>query len=111
MQKTSCANCGVEFSLPDDLMMKLRQTGKTFYCPNGHSLVFTPSENEKLKKQVADLEKRLSWAMQDADYYRGLVTLLREEVRTYQGKYSGYKSQYLRLKKSMRPNIVSAPIL
>ncbi len=109
MQKTTCAACGIEFSVPDDFMAKLRQTGQGFYCPNGHSLVFKPSEVEKLKEKISILEQRLSWANEETEYWRGVVDGLRGEVVLYQRKYSGYKGQFVRLKNSLLSNTACTP--
>ena len=109
MQKTTCAACGIEFSVPDDFMTKLRQTGQGFYCPNGHSLVFKPSEVEKLKEIISTLEQRLTWANEENEYYRGVIDGLRGEVVLYQRKYSGYKGQLVRLKNSLLSNTACTP--
>jgi DUF438 domain-containing protein len=55
-----CAECGVTFALPARVVSERRKTGNNFYCPNGHSLFFGKSENDRLKEQVSRLEQRLS---------------------------------------------------
>lgn len=45
---SDCANCGVIFGIPADLEERRRKDHKTFYCPNGHNLVFSgPTQAEK----------------------------------------------------------------
>ncbi|HMA26059.1 MAG: hypothetical protein ACM33U_07590 [Solirubrobacterales bacterium] len=44
--------CGVLFAAPQNLLDKRREDGRTFYCPNGHHLVYD-SENERLKRDLA----------------------------------------------------------
>lgn len=57
MGNTTCAQCGVVFGLPDHLEEARRDDHETFYCPNGHSLVFSsPSKNER---RIAALEAEL----------------------------------------------------
>ncbi len=56
MIAVSCAACGVEFGLTDDLHARRRKDGQAFVCPNGHSNVYQPSQDEK---RIAELEKRI----------------------------------------------------
>jgi hypothetical protein len=55
----SCASCGVEFCLPDGLHAARRKDGRSFWCPNGHSLSFSPTRDEK---RIAELEQQLAAA-------------------------------------------------
>jgi hypothetical protein len=47
-----CPNCGITFGVPEDFDRERRADGRTFYCPNGHSLTFGKSEAEKLRMQL-----------------------------------------------------------
>src|SRR5262245_38750575 len=51
-----CIACDVVFAMPERLMRELRQTGATFYCPRGHSMVYDDNENDRLRKQVERLQ-------------------------------------------------------
>lgn len=93
-----CANdqCNVTIYLPDDLISKLRDNHKTFYCYNGHTNYFPQqSDTEKLK---ADLEKmtgfrdnankRLEWKEQELKQekaskiaLKGVVTRTKNRVK------------------------------
>lgn len=46
----NCCVCGIVFGLPDFVLARKKQTGEEFYCPNGHSLSYTGSENSRLRK-------------------------------------------------------------
>lgn len=35
-----CGKCGIPFSVPTNYHNKLRETGETWYCPNGHARVY-----------------------------------------------------------------------
>lgn len=49
-----CITCGVSFALPSELNERLKITHASFYCPNGHSQIYSgPTEAEKANK-VAD---------------------------------------------------------
>ena len=70
-----CASCGISFAAPTHFLNKCQEHGRTFYCPNGHSLSYGPSpveklqaELEKAKREVANQKQVISdWA---ADYNR-----------------------------------------
>lgn len=47
---TSCASCGIQFQLPRSYDDKRREDGKTFYCPNGHSLSYGEGEATRLRR-------------------------------------------------------------
>lgn len=57
LQHVTCGECGLSFGLPDFYISNLRKSGKTFYCPNGHPRWYGPSEADKLKEELAKVEK------------------------------------------------------
>lgn len=58
LEATSCVSCGVLFAMPASMLQKRREDGKDFWCPNGHSLVFTVTETERLRKEAERLRKQ-----------------------------------------------------
>lgn len=52
LQVTTCAACGVLFAAPKRLLDSCREDGDSFFCPNGHSLVFNDYENKRLKRDL-----------------------------------------------------------
>ena len=59
LETAICPICGTSYAMSKVVSDKCRENGQGFYCPNGHGLHFTQSENEKLMKaltaQVAQL--------------------------------------------------------
>jgi hypothetical protein len=53
-----CATCAVEVHLEDNVERNLRQTGGSFFCPVGHSSVFT-KEPTPDQQEIARLKLRL----------------------------------------------------
>lgn len=51
-----CGECDLTFAVPDYWRNKKRQTGETFYCPNGHPRCYRDSDNTKLEKRISSLE-------------------------------------------------------
>lgn len=60
MQTTTCCACGVSFAIPNTLMEDLQNTGRDFFCPNGHKLFFGKGRNDRLKDQVGQVARQLS---------------------------------------------------
>lgn len=61
----TCIACGIQFAVSPDYVRGLRETHRTFYCPNGHNMYY-PAETgeERLRKalneansKMADLER------------------------------------------------------
>jgi len=55
-----CCACGVVFAMPQQVNERLRTKGGTFYCPNGHSQVYTEPDIEVLKRKLRASENRAS---------------------------------------------------
>jgi hypothetical protein len=53
-----CATCGIVFGISTQLEKRLRESGDRFFCPNGHSNVFTESKAAKLERQLAAERER-----------------------------------------------------
>ena len=47
-----CCACGIVFAMPQQVNERLRTKGGTFYCPNGHSQVYTEPDIEVLRKKL-----------------------------------------------------------
>ncbi len=66
-----CPVCGISHAAPQSFINKRYEDGKNWYCPTGHRLVFTQSENDQLKKRLrsvnSDLEREKRWRQQTKD--------------------------------------------
>lgn len=49
---TDCPICGVIFAMPKRLEQARRQDKGSFYCPNGHSMSFTQTEAERVRREM-----------------------------------------------------------
>ena len=58
--KESCVICAVEFGLSSDHKNDLKQTGRSYSCPNGHRQHYNKPvpELEALRTKVKTLEKQ-----------------------------------------------------
>jgi hypothetical protein len=90
LEATDCYNCGVTFAMPDNLMRRFRDSGNTFYCPNGHGQKFTETTEDQLRRTERALERaqasrRAAWDQADAAErskraLRGANTKLRNKL-------------------------------
>jgi hypothetical protein len=77
MEITTCCVCGVQFGMPAYLDKKLRETHKSFYCPNGHSQSYTGK---------SEAEKRAERAERDLRWERGRREQAERDVKCAQRK-------------------------
>lgn len=79
-----CPSCGVLFGITEDMEDNRRKDGRTFYCPNGHNLHWTPgkSDADKLadeRRRTEKLEDALFQSIVAAEQMRG--TIIRDRER------------------------------
>jgi uncharacterized coiled-coil protein SlyX len=79
----TCAECGVQFCLPAHLGTKLREEGRTFYCPNGHSLSYKQSTVDKLREEIKTLERKVAWRDETIERQRREIDALEGAVAAY----------------------------
>lgn len=86
LEVTVCT-CGVLFAVPEKLLDARRFDGKSFHCPNGHSLVFKDSDREKitrerdrLRDQTARLTANLDQTEASRRAYKGQATRLKKRT-------------------------------
>lgn len=84
---TSCGVCAIPFAIPEDVYASRHQDGKSFYCPNGHCIGWSDSENARLKRDLKWAKDRAAAATARADQTeaslrttKGHVTRLRKRV-------------------------------
>lgn len=66
LTEIECANCITHFAMDESLRKRCLQTGREFYCPNGHSNWYKNNELDRLKRERKSLEDRTYWAEQEA---------------------------------------------
>lgn len=47
-----CCSCGALFWITADLHRNIKETKRTFYCPNGHPQSYRKSRSEELEEQL-----------------------------------------------------------
>jgi hypothetical protein len=58
LEQDTCCSCGIVFAIPKDKYSHLKEKHGTFYCPNGHQLVYNKeSLTDKANRYEAALKK------------------------------------------------------
>lgn len=109
-----CCNCGVEFAMPSELMRELRESHKSFYCPNGHGQSYVgKTDAEKLQEKLEAEQRNTEWwrkrqlaeerarekAEHQRDAYKGHTTRLKKRVA--KGKCPCCSCEFVNLKAHM----------
>jgi hypothetical protein len=76
----TCCACGLVFVVPTTWEKARRSDGKGFNCPNGHSLTFGETEVDRLRKQLSEKERSLSWALERASSTERRLTAAKGET-------------------------------
>ena len=90
----TCISCGVVFGLPKDLDAQLRLNHKSFYCPNGHSQLYTAkSEVEKLRDEKVRLQSQLDQSRAGAEAWRARQEETERSLRSTKGVVTRIKNR------------------
>jgi len=58
-----CAKCHILFAITQDHDNRLRKSKEDFWCPSGHTQVYTGESSDtierRLREEIRDLEKKL----------------------------------------------------
>ena len=61
-----CCACGIKFGIPLQIQKNLRESHKSFYCPNGHGQSYTgKSEAEKLRDELKRKEAEMAKVVEE----------------------------------------------
>lgn len=63
----TCGDCGVPYGLPRDYVERRREDGRSYYCPNGHSLSYHQTKADKLQCELEQERNRRARAQARAD--------------------------------------------
>lgn len=81
LQGTDCPSCGIIFALPMNYYNARTKDGKSFHCPNGHSLTFGKSQLDDAKTSLRNSETRLDEAERLISNQKGQITKLKKKVK------------------------------
>ena len=90
----TCGECGIRWAVPEHWRKNRQETGKDFYCPNGHCRVYREPDIQRLERELKVARERADreamWkerARERADALersrnavRGVVTRMRKRL-------------------------------
>lgn len=85
-----CAECGIVFSFSNKIGELWRKSKKTFFCPNGHSLLWNEEKESleqkeliALRSEVKSLKDQLTIALSDAETQKKRADELATELEIW----------------------------
>lgn len=93
MAVVTCCNCGIAFSMPKDIQRRYRETGESFFCPNGHKQHYTKSELSKAKERIAELERHYDYMRANRNSYRDRYWAALNRERALKGWITRYRKK------------------
>lgn len=88
--EVDCCSCGISFKFSKKIEEMWRKSEKTFYCPNGHTLVWTkPKESAEekelktLRVEVKELKEKLVAAEKQTEIQKKRVEELTTELEIW----------------------------
>lgn len=81
LELITCGKCGIVYGMPEHFVKERRESGASFFCPNGHERVFGEPEIGRLKKELAAKER---------------------QVKQYQGWYKAEQSDHEHTRNRLR---------
>jgi hypothetical protein len=87
-----CANCITHFAMDEALQRRCRETGREFYCPNGHTNWYKDNELTRLRKEREQLK-------QEAESARKQKLWAESQYQTEKQSHSATKGQLTKTRK------------
>jgi hypothetical protein len=88
-----CYKCHITFAMPQDLQKRARERGETFYCPLGHSQVYSTTEVQKLQAKLEREERWRKVAETSARAARDQADAAERSARAYRGHVTRIKKR------------------
>jgi hypothetical protein len=85
LRALTCGACGMPFGLPSAFLEARQSDGALFHCPNGHRIGYGESDADRLRREKADLERRMKWKQDAIDSLYAQRTTLEHRVAAQKG--------------------------
>lgn len=94
LEALECGACAIPFAIPANLHALVMRDGRNFWCPNGHKISYSETENQRLQRELKAARRSRDYAQtakraaedqaQAAEYRRraavGQVTKIRNRI-------------------------------
>jgi hypothetical protein len=91
-ENMECIGCFIKFQVPLGFVAARRRTRQAFYCPNGHSMSYTESSEDVIRRERDRLK-------QDAAQLQDAIRLQREKHEEAERKLAASTKKIAALKK------------
>lgn len=82
---TDCCTCGTIFAIPQTFKERRYADGKTFYCPNGHSMSWNEDEADRQRRRADRAESQRDAARISRDAARDQAQAAERTARALRG--------------------------
>lgn len=86
LTELTCCGCQIHFAMDNDLYQHCQDTGRSFWCPNGHCQVFTETEVMRLKREKEELERRARSAEFNASFEKQQRIAIKGQFTKYRNR-------------------------
>lgn len=98
----TCGECGIVFAVPEHFKKECLRTHQGWFCPNGHSRVFT---GESVEEKAKRLEKELLNSKESKDWYQKQWLDERGEHQDTKNSLRATKAAKTRLKNRIKNGV------
>lgn len=102
METIICYKCAIPFGVPSNYRQHLRNTGDTFYCPNGHSQVYSKPRIKSLEEQLKAKEKEFE---DSKKWLWNIIDSKNETIGAISRQKSAIKGQLTKVKKRIQHGV------
>lgn len=89
MEIHHCPTCQMPYAATDDYFRRKSERGESWYCPEGHSAVFTKSHAAKMQELEQELDRQRARTRHAQDQYEGAQA----SARAYKGHATRVKNR------------------
>lgn len=82
---TDCPVCGIVYAIPNAMVERRRRDGESWWCPNGHSLSFHETEEDRQRKRADALSRQLTYTRAAKDQAEAAAAHQAAVARGYKG--------------------------
>lgn len=93
LQIKECPVCGIVYGIPQDYSDKRHADGGNWFCPNGHSLIYTKTKATKERERAKAMERRAENAENAARFQRERAESARRSAASYKGQVTKIRNR------------------
>lgn len=76
----TCPLCGVHYAVDSAFVAEIKRLNESWYCPNGHSLVYKESPADQLERELKAAKEAARIAENNSTYFSGRLVETQREL-------------------------------